>query len=87
MAMFADPEVALVMPASGGIGAGHLVDLLDYRAIRAHPKLFTGFSDPSVLNNSILAARGCPACTASAGSSSSAGRITMSRPSQPSGGW
>jgi muramoyltetrapeptide carboxypeptidase len=60
MAMFADPEVALVMPASGGIGAGHLVDLLDYRAIRAHPKLFTGFSDPSVLNNSILAAAGLP---------------------------
>jgi muramoyltetrapeptide carboxypeptidase len=58
--MFADPEVALVMPASGGTGAGHLVDLLDYALIRAHPKLFTGFSNPSVLNNSILAAAGLP---------------------------
>ncbi len=58
--MFADPEVALVMPASGGTGAGHLVDLLDYTLIRAHPKLFTGFSNPSVLNNSILAAAGLP---------------------------
>ena len=58
--MFADPEVSLVMPASGGTGAGHLVDLLDYQLIRAHPKLFTAFSDPSVLNNSILAAAGLP---------------------------
>lgn len=58
--MFADPEVSLVMPATGGTGAGHLVDLLDYGLIRAHPKLFTGFSDPSVLNSSILAAAGLP---------------------------
>ena len=58
--MFADPEVALVMPASGGTGASHLVDLLDYTAIRVHPKLFTGFSNPSVLNNAILAAAGLP---------------------------
>lgn len=58
--MFADPEVALVMPASGGTGAGHLVDLLDYTLIRVHPKLFTAFSNPSVLNNSILAAAGLP---------------------------
>jgi muramoyltetrapeptide carboxypeptidase len=58
--MFADPEVALVMPASGGTGASHLVDLLDYALIRVHPKLFTGFSNPSVLNNSVLAAAGLP---------------------------
>jgi muramoyltetrapeptide carboxypeptidase len=54
--MFGDPEVSMVMPVTGGIGASHLVDLLDYELIRAHPKLFTGFSNPSVLNNSILAA-------------------------------
>jgi muramoyltetrapeptide carboxypeptidase len=60
MRMFADDEVALVMPASGGTGAGHLVDLLDYATISAHPKVFTGFSDPSVLNNSILAWAGLP---------------------------
>ncbi len=46
--MFSDPEVSLVMPVSGGTGAGHLVDLLDYELIRAHPRLFTGFSNPSV---------------------------------------
>lgn len=59
-AMFADPEVSLVLPATGGTGADHLVDLLDYKLIHAHPKLFTAFSNPSVLNNSILAGAGLP---------------------------
>jgi muramoyltetrapeptide carboxypeptidase len=58
--MFSDPDVAMIMPASGGTGASDLVDMLDYELIRAHPKLFTGFSDPSVLNNAILAAAGLP---------------------------
>lgn len=58
MAMFADPEVTLVMPATGGRGASDLVDLLDYALIRANPKVFAAFSDPSVLNNAILAGAG-----------------------------
>lgn len=58
MSMFADPEVALVLPASGGVGAEHLVDLLDYELIRSHPKVFTGFSNPTVLINAVLAAAG-----------------------------
>jgi muramoyltetrapeptide carboxypeptidase len=58
MAMFADPEVAMVLPANGGTGAHQLVDRLDYDVIRAHPKLFAGFSNPTVLNNSILATAG-----------------------------
>jgi muramoyltetrapeptide carboxypeptidase len=60
MNMFADPGVSLVMPVSGGTGAGHLVDLLDHDVIRASPKVFTTFSDPSVLSNSILVAAGLP---------------------------
>lgn len=60
MGMFADPEVSLILPVSGGTGAGHLVDLLDYGAIGTNPKVFTGFSDPSVLNNSILAGARLP---------------------------
>ena len=58
MAMFADPEVAMVLPATGGTGAPQLVDRLDYDVIRANPKIFAGFSDPSVLNNAILARAG-----------------------------
>ncbi len=50
----------MVLPASGGTGAGHLVDLLDYDLIRANPKLLATFSDPSVLGNSVLAAAGLP---------------------------
>jgi muramoyltetrapeptide carboxypeptidase len=60
MSMFADPDVTLVLPATGGTGASHLVDLLDYGLIRASPKVFTGFSNPSTLNNSILARAGLP---------------------------
>lgn len=58
MAMFADPEVAMVLPATGGTGAYQLVDRLDYDLIRAHPKLLAGFSDPSILNHAILGAAG-----------------------------
>jgi muramoyltetrapeptide carboxypeptidase len=58
MAMFADPAVAMVLPANGGTGSHHLIDRLDYDLIRAQPKLFTGFSNPTALNNSILAAAG-----------------------------
>lgn len=60
MRMFADPEVSLVLPVDGGTGAAHLVDALDYDLIRANPKVFAGFSDPTVLNNSLLAAAGLP---------------------------
>ena len=58
MAMFADPEVAMVLPATGGTGSHQLIDRLDYDVIRDHPKLFAGFSNPSGLNNAMLAAAG-----------------------------
>jgi muramoyltetrapeptide carboxypeptidase len=56
--MVCDPEVALVLPANGGTGAGHVVGLLDYALIRANPKVITGFSDPTALLNSVLGAAG-----------------------------
>lgn len=67
MSMFADPDVALVLPATGGTGASHLVDLLDYALIREHPKIFTGFSNPTILNNSLLAAAGLPSVHGTSG--------------------
>jgi muramoyltetrapeptide carboxypeptidase len=42
MAMFADPEVAMVLPATGGTGAHQLVDRLDYDVIRATPSCSPG---------------------------------------------
>ncbi|SRR6266498_151505 len=53
MAAFADPAVRLIVPATGGKGAAHLLDLLDFEVIRANPKVFTGVSDPSILGNAV----------------------------------
>lgn len=60
MEMFADREVALVLPVNGGTGAEHLVDRLDYNSIRANPTLFAGFSNPTSLNNAIWSATRIP---------------------------
>ncbi len=53
MAAFIDPAVRLIVPATGGKGAAHLLDLLDYDLIRANPTVFTALSDPSILANAI----------------------------------
>jgi muramoyltetrapeptide carboxypeptidase LdcA involved in peptidoglycan recycling len=47
---FADPEVTVVLSAIGGNHSNELVDLLDYDLIRAHPKVFQGMSDITVLH-------------------------------------
>lgn len=53
MAAFTDPDVRLIVPATGGKGAAHLLPLLDYDAIAANPTILTGMSDPSILLNAI----------------------------------
>jgi muramoyltetrapeptide carboxypeptidase len=58
VAAFTDPDVALIVPATGGKGAAHLVDLLDYDAIAANPTVFTALSDPSIIANAITARTG-----------------------------
>lgn len=45
MAAFRDPEVRAVFPGTGGYGTMRILELLDYRVIRANPKVFIGFSD------------------------------------------
>lgn len=50
MTAFTDPEVAAVFPARGGTGVTRLLDMLDYNAIRRHPKIFAGFSDNTALH-------------------------------------
>jgi len=61
MAAFTDPAVRLIVPATGGKGAAHLLDLLDYEVIRANPKIFTGISDPPIVGNAIYHRAGLPA--------------------------
>ncbi len=49
MAAWRDPEVDAIFSLQGGYGAMRYLDDLDYDYIRAHPKIFTGFSDITAL--------------------------------------
>ncbi|MDD2492751.1 MAG: LD-carboxypeptidase [Bacilli bacterium] len=51
--MFLDDEVKAIICMRGGYGASRMVDLIDYDIIKAHPKLFVGYSDITVLLNAI----------------------------------
>ena len=53
-AAFRDDEVTGVLVLRGGFGAARLHGLLDLSLLRAHRKLFVGFSDVSVLLNRIV---------------------------------
>jgi muramoyltetrapeptide carboxypeptidase LdcA involved in peptidoglycan recycling len=57
-AMFADPQVKAIIAAIGGDHSCHLLPLLDFDLIRAHPKIFMGYSDITVLNIAIWQATG-----------------------------
>lgn len=47
---FADDEVAVVLCGIGGNHSNQLLPLLDFDVVRAHPKVFQGFSDITVLH-------------------------------------
>lgn len=48
-ALFADPEVAALLPSVGGHTASQILPFLDLDLIRRHPKPFVAFSDSAVL--------------------------------------
>jgi muramoyltetrapeptide carboxypeptidase len=52
-ALFADPEVRGIFCFTGGWGSPRILPLLDYEAIRAHPKVLLGFSDITALINAV----------------------------------
>jgi len=52
-AMFADPEVDGVFCYTGGWGTPRILPLVDYDVIRAHPKVFLGYSDITALHTAI----------------------------------
>lgn len=54
MKMFTDRKVKAIFCLRGGYGAGRLLPLLDYRAIRCNPKVFTGYSDITALHCAFL---------------------------------
>lgn len=59
-AMFADPEVRAIFAVRGGWGGARVLELLDWSAIRAHPKLLLGYSDTTALHLAIAARGGFP---------------------------
>lgn len=52
-ALFADDEVAGIVCARGGAGAGSLLRNLDVELLRAHPKVFVGYSDITFLHQGL----------------------------------
>src|SRR5438067_13632537 len=54
MKMFTDRKVKAILCVRGGYGSARLLTLLDYRAIRNHPKIFIGYSDITSLHCALL---------------------------------
>ena len=48
--MLDDPEVKAILCARGGYGVGRIIDQIDFRHFRKHPKWLIGFSDITVLH-------------------------------------
>lgn len=57
-AAFADPEVRAVFAVRGGWGAARILQLIDWSAVRANPKLLIGFSDVTALHLAFAAQAG-----------------------------
>jgi muramoyltetrapeptide carboxypeptidase len=52
--MFTDKKVKAIFCLRGGYGASRLLDKIDYKLLKAHPKIFVGYSDISALHLSIF---------------------------------
>ena len=50
MRYFEDPDIRAVVPLRGGYGCSRLMPLLDEKKLRAHCKVFMGFSDATTLH-------------------------------------
>jgi muramoyltetrapeptide carboxypeptidase len=59
-AMYADPEVRAVFAIRGGWGCARILLLLDWKTIRANPKLLIGYSDITALHLAFAARAGFP---------------------------
>jgi muramoyltetrapeptide carboxypeptidase len=58
MKMFTDRKVKAIICVRGGYGTARLLPRLDYQAIRAHPKIFIGYSDITSLHCAFLVKSG-----------------------------
>ncbi len=57
-AMFADPDVRFILAVRGGWGCARMLPFLDWKVIRANPKLLMGYSDITALHMAIAARAG-----------------------------
>jgi muramoyltetrapeptide carboxypeptidase len=48
-----DPQVRAIFPCRGGYGLMRILERVDYKAIRADPKIITGYSDLTALHMAI----------------------------------
>lgn len=55
---FSDKAVKAVITAIGGFNANQLLPFIDWQIIKDNPKIFCGYSDITVLNNSIYSQTG-----------------------------
>lgn len=55
---FRDKNVKAILTVIGGFNSNQILDYIDYEAIKENPKIFCGFSDITVLSNSIYAKTG-----------------------------
>ncbi len=53
MNMFANEAVKLILPTRGGVGVAGILPFLDYSFIQDHPKLLSGYSDITILLNTL----------------------------------
>ncbi|TDL82725.1 S66 peptidase family protein [Peribacillus frigoritolerans] len=53
MDMFKDPNVKMILPTRGGTGVQTILPFLDFDLIKENPKMISGYSDITVLLNSL----------------------------------
>lgn len=53
MEMFAANQVKMILPTRGGVGVAGILPYLDYSFIENHPKIVSGYSDVTVLLNTL----------------------------------
>ena len=56
--LWGNPQVKAIFALRGGFGCLRLLEYLDLELLRAHPKIFVGFSDITVLHNHIFDSTG-----------------------------
>ena len=55
---FSDKNVKAILTVIGGFNGSQLLDFIDWELIKNNPKIFCGFSDITILNNSLFAKTG-----------------------------